>query len=75
MICDPDAIEPVLSFLKHQFYAGGWRPPAAKSDLIEHDHEKGTHYGSYKVKQPICDIMERTLGRCSSKWEDPIHHK
>jgi hypothetical protein len=70
-----DAIEPVLSFLKHEFYAGGFRSSAAKSDPIEHDHKKGTHYGSSKVKQPICDIRERTLGRCSSKWEDPVHDK
>jgi hypothetical protein len=48
---------------------------AAKSDLIEHDHAKGIHYGSSKVRQPICDIRERTLGLCSSKWKDPIHDK
>jgi hypothetical protein len=25
------------------------------------------------VKQPICDIRERTMGLCSSNWKDPIH--
>jgi hypothetical protein len=34
----------------------------AKSDLIDHDHEEGTHKGSSKVKQPIYDIRERTMG-------------
>ena len=69
------AIEPLLSFLKETFYGSGLGSSAAKSDLIDHDHAKGTHYGSSKVKQPICDIRERTLGLCSSKWKDPVHDK
>jgi hypothetical protein len=68
-------IEPILSFLKDMFYGGGLGSSTAKSDLIDHDHEKGTRYSSSKVKEPICDIRERTLGLCSSKWKDPIHDK
>ena len=45
----------------------------AKSDLIDHDHEEGTHKGSSKVKQPICDITERTMGLCSSNWKYHVH--
>jgi len=67
------AIEPILSFLKDTFYGGGLGSSIAKSDLIDHDHEEGTHKGSSKVKQPICDIRERTMGLCSSNWKDPIH--
>ena len=59
------AIEPILSFLKDTFY-GGLGSSIAKSDLIDHDHEEGTHKGSSKVKQPICDIREHTMGLCSS---------
>ena len=39
----------------------------------DHDHEEGTHEGSSKVKQPICDIREGTMGLCSSNWKDPVH--
>lgn len=69
------AIEPILSFLKDMFYGGGLGSSIAKSDLIDHDHdhEEGTHSGSSKVKQPICDIREHTLGLCSSIWKDPVH--
>ena len=65
------AIEPILSFLKDTFYGGGLGSSIAKSDLI--DHDEGTHKGSSKVKQPICDIRERTMGPCSSNWKDPVH--
>ena len=44
------AIEPILSFLKDTFYGGGLGSSIAKSDLIDHDHEEGTHKGSSKVK-------------------------
>ena len=69
------AIEPILSLLKDTFYGGGWGSSIAKSDLIDHnhDHEEGTHEGSSMVKQPICDIRERTMGLCSSNWKDPVH--
>ena len=67
------AIEPILSLLKDTFYGGGLGSSIAKSDLIDHDHEDGTHEGSSKVKQPICDIRERTMGLCSSNWKDPVH--
>ena len=67
------AIEPILSLLKDTFYDGGLGSSIAKSDLIDHDHEEGTHKGSSKVKQPICDIRERTMGLCSSNWKDPVH--
>ena len=69
------AIEPVLSLLKDTFYDGGLGSSIAKSDLIDHDHdhEEGTHEGSSKVKQPICDIRECTMGLCSSNWKDPVH--
>ena len=50
------AIEPILSFLKDMFYGGGLESSIAKSDLINHDHEEGTHKGSSKVKPPIYDI-------------------
>ena len=64
------AIEPILSFLKDTFYGGGLESSIAKSDLIDHDHdhdhEESTHEGSSKVKQPICDIREHTMGLCSS---------
>ena len=62
------AIEPILSFLKDTFYGGGLGSSIAKSDLInhDHDHQEGSHEGSSKVKQPICDIRERTIGLCSS---------
>ena len=62
------AIEPILSFLKDTFYGGGLGSSISKSDLInhDHDHEEGTHEGSSKVKQPIRDIRERTMGLCSS---------
>jgi hypothetical protein len=66
------AIEPILSFLKDTFYGGGLGFSIAKSDLIDHDHEEGTHKGSSKVKQPI-DIRERTMGLCSSNWKNPVH--
>ena len=67
------AIEPILSFLKDTFYDGGLGSSIAKSDLIDHDHEEGTHKGSSKVKQPICDIRECTMGLCSSNWKGPVH--
>jgi hypothetical protein len=67
------AIEPVLSFLKDTFYGDGLGSSIAKSDLIDYDHEEGTHKGSSKVKQPICDIRGCTLGLCSSNWKDPVH--
>ena len=69
------AIEPILSLLKDTFYGGGLGSSIAKSDLIDHDHdqEEGTHEGSSKVKQPICDIRERTMGLCSSNWKDLVH--
>ena len=69
------AIEPILSLLKDTFDGGGLGSSIAKSDLIDHDHdhEEGTHEGSSKVKQPICDIRERTMGLCSSNWKDPVH--
>ena len=66
------AIEPILSFLKDTFY-GGLGSSIAKSYLIDHDHEEGTLKGSFKVKQPICDIRECTMGLCSSNWKDPVH--
>ena len=55
------------------FYGGGLGSSIAKSDLIDHDQEEGTHEGSSKVKQPICDIRECTMGLCSSNWKDPVH--
>ena len=63
------AIEPILSLLKDTFYGSGLGSSIAKSDLIDHDHdhEEGTHEGSSKVKQPICDIRERTMGLCFPK--------
>ena len=69
------AIEPILSFLKDTFYDGGLGSSIAKSDLIDHDydHEEGTHEGSSKVKQPICDIRVCTMGLCSSNRKDPVH--
>ena len=67
------AIEPILSLLKDMFYGGGLGSSIAKSDLIDHDHEEGTHEGSSKVKQPICDIRGRTMGLCSSNRKDPVH--
>ena len=67
------AIEPILSFMKDTFYSGILGCSIAKSYLIDHDHEEGTHEGSSKVKQPICDIRERTMGLCSSNWKDPVH--
>jgi hypothetical protein len=39
-----------MSFLKDTFYDGGLGSLAAKSDLIDHDHAKGAHYGSSKVR-------------------------
>ena len=69
-ICDP-----CTSFLKDTFYDNVLGSSVAKSDLIDHGHEKGSHYGSCKVKQPICDIKERAMDMCSSKWKDPIHDK
>ena len=66
-------IEPILSLLKDTFYGGGLGSSIAKSDLIDHDHEEGTHKGSSKVKQPIYDIRECTMGLCSSNWKDPVH--
>ena len=62
-----------MSFLKDTFYDGGLESSIAKSDLIDHDHEEGTHKGSPKVKQPICDIRERTMSLCNSNWKNPIH--
>lgn len=59
--------------MKDTFYCGGLGSSIAKSDLIDHDHKEGTHKGSSKVKQPICDIKERTMVLCSSNWKDPIH--
>ena len=50
------AIEPILSFLKVTFYGDGLGSSIDKLDLIDHDHEEGTHKGSSKVKQLICDI-------------------
>ena len=44
------AIEPILSFLKDTFYGGGLGSSIAESDIIDHDHEEGTHKGSSKVK-------------------------
>ena len=69
------AIEPILSFLKDTFYGCGLGSSIAKSDLIDHDHdhEEGTHEGSSKVKRPIYDITERTMGLCSSNWKDHVH--
>ena len=67
------AIEPILSLLKDKFYGGGLGSSIAKSDLIDHDQEEGTHEGSSKVKQPIYDIKERTMGLCSFNWKDPVH--
>ena len=69
------AIEPILSLLKDTFCGGGLGSSIAKSDLIDHDHdqEEGTHESSSKVKQPIYDIRERTMGLFSSNWKDPIH--
>ena len=69
------AIEPILSLLKDMSYSGGLGSLIAKSDLIDHDHdhEEGTHEGSSKVKHPIFDIKERTMGLCSSKWKDLVH--
>ena len=69
------AIEPILPLLKDTFYGGGLGSSFAKSDLIDHnhDHEEGTHEGSSKVKQPICDMREHTMGLCSSNWKDPVH--
>ena len=63
-----------MSFLKDTFYGSGLGSSIAKSDLIDHDHnhEEGTHKGSSKVKQPICDIRERTMGLCSSNWKDHV---
>ena len=67
------AIEPILSLLKDTFYGGGLGSSIAKSDLIDHDHEEGTDEGPSKVKQPICDIRECTMGLYSSNWKDPVH--
>ena len=69
------AIEPIFSFLEDMFYGGCLGSSIAKLDLInhDHDHEEGTNKGSSKVKQPICDIRERTMGLCSSNWKDPGH--
>ena len=61
-------IEPILPFLKDTFYSGYSGSSTSESDLIDHDHdhEEGTHEGSSKLKQPIYDIRERTMGLCSS---------
>ena len=69
------AIEPIFSFPKDTFYGGGLGSSISKSNLIDHDHghEEGTHEGSSKVKQPICDIRERIMGLCSSNWKYPVH--
>ena len=50
------AMEPIFSFLKDTFYGSGLGSSISKSDLIDHDHEEGTHKGSSNVKQPIRDI-------------------
>ena len=55
------AIEPLLSFLKDMFCDADLGSSAAKSDLIDGDHEEGTLSGSSKGKEPICDIREGTL--------------
>ena len=55
------AIDPILSFLKDTFYGGGLESSITKSDLIDHDHEEGTHKGF------------STMGMCSSNWKDPVH--
>ena len=69
------AIEPILSLLKDTFYGSGLGSSIAKSDLTDHDHDhkESTHEGSSKVKQPICDIRERTMGLCSSNWKVLVH--
>ncbi|KAE8794238.1 La-related protein 6 [Hordeum vulgare] len=69
------AIEPILSFLKDMLCGGGQGSSIAKTDLIDHDHEEGTHKGSSKVKQHICEMRECTMGLCSSNWKDPVHDK
>ena len=68
-------VELILSLLKDTFYGGGLGSSIAKSDLTDndHNHEEGAHEGSSKVKQPICDIREHTMGLCSSNWKDPVH--
>jgi hypothetical protein len=66
------AIEPLLSFLKDMFCGAGLGSTAAKSDLINGDHEEGTLSGSSKGKEPICDIRDGTLQPCSSKGNEPI---
>ena len=50
-----------MSLLKDTLYGGGLGSSIAKSDLIDHDHEEGTHEGS------------STMGLCSSNWKDPVH--
>lgn len=65
-------MEPLLSFLKDMFCDAGLGSSAAKSDLIDGDHEEGTLSGSSKGKEPICDIREGTLQPCSSKGKEPI---
>ncbi|KAE8801149.1 ABC transporter B family member 2 [Hordeum vulgare] len=54
-------IKPLLSFLKDTFCDAGLVSTAAKSNLIDGDHEEGTLFGSSKGKDPICDIREGTL--------------
>lgn len=61
-----------MSFLKDMFCDAGLGSSAAKSDLIDGDHEEGTLSGSSKGKEPICDIREGTLQPCSSKGKEPI---
>ncbi|KAE8791430.1 La-related protein 6 [Hordeum vulgare] len=62
-ICDPcTPSSPFFSFLKKTLCDCGLGSSIAKSDLIDHDHEEGTHKGSSKVKQRMCDIRVCTMG-------------
>ncbi|KAE8794684.1 La-related protein 6 [Hordeum vulgare] len=69
------AIKLILSFLKDTSCGGILGSSIDKSDLINHDHEEGTHKGFSTVKQRICDMRERTMGLCSSNSKDPVHDK
>ncbi|KAE8775065.1 ABC transporter B family member 2 [Hordeum vulgare] len=65
-------IEPLLLFVKDTFCDAGLGSTAAKSDLIDGNHEVGTLSRSSKGKESIYDIREGTIQPCSSTGKEPI---
>ncbi|KAE8776897.1 La-related protein 6 [Hordeum vulgare] len=69
-------IEPILAISERTHStAAAWDPQFPCHNLIDHDHEEGTHKGSFQHETMHLRHQRAHHGSGSSNYKDPVHHK